>query len=103
MEGKNSDRRQKAVNLFPALLLQASRYVLTYRKAITLIDNIVLGLSFEQYIKERDECIKEVARWLDIDDDGWNAVSFERFQINTSYVKKKAKKKLPNTVELLIP
>src|SRR5699024_4133252 len=51
MEGKNFDRRQKAVNLFPALLLQASRYVLTYRKDITLIENNVLDLSFEQYIK----------------------------------------------------
>src|SRR5699024_1466614 len=103
MEGKNHDRRQRVVNLFPALLLQASRYVLTYRKDIELIEDDVLKLSFNKYINERHQYIKEAAQYLDIHIDNWHTVDFDRFQINTSYVKHKSKGKLPKTVVILIP
>jgi hypothetical protein len=103
MEGKSHDRKQKGINLLPALLLQASRYALTYRNDIDQVEKNVLDLSFEQYISERHKYIKEVARWLDIYVDDWNAVNFDRFQINTSYVKQKTKRELPNIVEGMIP
>jgi hypothetical protein len=103
MEGENADRRQKTINLLPALLLQASRYVLTYRNDIKQIEENVLDLSFKKYISEPRKYMEKIAQWLDIHVHDWNTVNFDRFQINTSYVKQKTKRELSRAILMLTP
>lgn len=102
MEGKNYDLRQKSTNLLPALLIQASRYGLTYQKDIGWDKDNILDISFTEYITDRREYLQKIAKFLEIDNDVIENLNIDRFQVNTSFVNKE-KKQLPTFIGKLMP
>lgn len=91
MEGKNQQKRKKTINLWPALLLQASRYALTYSRKTGLEQYDIMDISFEAYIKDRRNYLLKICAYLEIENRDIESLDIDRFQVNTSFVEIKHK------------
>jgi hypothetical protein len=102
MEGQSYRMRQQSLSMLPALLLQASRHVLTYDIRVKELHDNTFEINFENYIKNREKYVKEVAAYLNISVKNFNELPIDRYQVNTSFVQR-SKKELPGYVNSLIP
>jgi|AntRauTorcE11897_2_1112592.scaffolds.fasta_scaffold05469_4 hypothetical protein len=102
MEGENYRLRNKFGSLLPTLLYEACRYVLIYKKLHAKTEQLILDLSFDEYISKRKETMQKIAHFLSTQVDEKESLTLNRFQVNTSF-NSKDRKPLPNTIVRLIP
>jgi hypothetical protein len=102
MEGKSHSMRQRSALLLPGLILQASRYVLTYGKITKYFDSDILEIDFHEYINNRENQIEHIANYLEIPIKELTHLDLDRFKVNTSFVNK-SRKEMPGYISFLLP